>query len=100
MNDLISRKAVLKGISQCMIGQSDVIKAEAALVQYVKRMPSAEPERKRGKWRNNTYGAVVCSECGARALYVITGCLANRHLEHFKTKYCPNCGADMRGGEE
>lgn len=42
MSDLISRQAVLKGISLSCMGQSDVIKAEAALVQYVEKIPSAE----------------------------------------------------------
>lgn len=42
MNDLISRKAVLKGISLSCTGQSDVIKAEAALVRYVEKIPYAE----------------------------------------------------------
>ena len=44
MDDLISRQAVLKGISLSCMGQSDAIKAEAALVRYVKKIPSAEPE--------------------------------------------------------
>lgn len=44
MNDLISRQVVLKGISLSCTGQSDVIKAEAALVRYVEKIPSAEPE--------------------------------------------------------
>jgi len=44
MDDLISRQVVLKGISLSCTGQSDVIKAEAALVRYVEKIPSAQPE--------------------------------------------------------
>lgn len=43
MSDLINREAMLKGISLSLTGQSDVIKAEAALVRYVKKIPSAQP---------------------------------------------------------
>lgn len=53
---------------------------------------SAQPERKTGRWEK-VYGehiyaglrpwTVCCSECG-----MIGG----------GTRYCPNCGADMRGG--
>ena len=50
MNDQISRQVVLKGISLSCTGQSDVIKAEAALVRYVKKIPSAEPECNLDEW--------------------------------------------------
>lgn len=55
---------------------------------------SAQPERKTGRWEK-VYGehiyaelrpwTVCCSECG-----MIGG----------GTRYCPNCGADMRGGND
>lgn len=32
-------------------------------------------------------GSYKCSECGCEAL--------EDHLEAYKSKYCPNCGADM-----
>ena len=66
MNDLISRKAVLKGISLSCTGQSDVIKAEAALVQYVKKIPSAEPEKAKrivGKSRDGMTLWCQCDMC-------------------------------------
>ena len=44
MSDSIDRQVVLKGISLSCTGQSDVIKAEAALVRYVKKIPSTETE--------------------------------------------------------
>ena len=51
-----------------------------------------EPERKRGKWictdDLNEYGQ--CSCCGlAEDVY--------EYVRHWN--YCPNCGAEMRGGE-
>jgi len=55
----------------------------------------AVPVRK-GQWITNKYNQTVCSECTSPALEVETGCLVNRHLEPYKTHFCPNCGAYMR----
>ena len=65
-------------------------------------LPSVTPKRKVGKWeRHNTYhgdntsGFVDpdwrCSECGKNAL-------VNEWMMYDLTEFCPNCGADMRGG--
>lgn len=57
----------------------------------VGQLPSAEPERKRGKWihRWSGCGSVWleqrCSECGLT--------LEEEPIDY---NYCPNCGADMR----
>ena len=49
--------------------------------------PSAD--RPKGEWVNEegVYGAAYCSEC-------------NYELRVNNTNFCPNCGADMRGGED
>jgi len=49
-----------------------------------------EPERKKGKWIENTF----CSECGW-IHEVESGFIGS--VEDFN--YCPNCGADMRKKE-
>lgn len=59
------------------------------------RLPSAQPERKKGKWINvndgkwNTFEVLKCSVCGE---------LDNRM--DWTDNYCPNCGADMRGEKD
>ena len=57
----------------------------------LKRLPSAEPERKKGRWLDSQgkekyvgYCA-ECSVCGGWSEYI--------------TDFCPNCGARMDGGE-
>ena len=64
------------------------------LGERIKPSPSAESERKKGKWiYDHEYAEAVthkCSECGKR---MTTGI-------GMKANFCWNCGADMRGGEE
>ena len=48
-----------------------------------------EPERKKGKWIDNH---TTCSECGWQ---MIDDVLDSPNMVGFK--FCPNCGADMRG---
>lgn len=56
--------------------------------------PTAQPERKNGQWEGTLLvknsGRVKCSEC-----YAIYDW--DTQAQYFK--YCPNCGADMRGAE-
>ena len=53
-------------------------------------MPSAEPERKKGKWIEDEtgYGYWTCSVCG-----FVTEASAAKILYH----YCPSCGAYLKG---
>ena len=78
MQDLISRQAAIDRIQGT--GYADAIKNNLMLI--LRLLPSAQPERKTGKWIDDN-----CSECGQ---YVYHGDARN---------YCPNCGADMRGGD-
>lgn len=58
-------------------------------------------ERPQGEWIENNYGKIQCSICKGFAISIMTGCLMDRHLEQYKTKFCPWCGADMqKGGAE
>ena len=50
-------------------------------------------DRPQGEWIymdepiiGNPYGSYGCSECG--------------HIEPFKSIYCPNCGAKMKGADD
>ena len=67
------------------------------LSQYLREyfLPSAEPERKTGKWlyKPNEYDddTYECSQCGE------PGTLIDGTPEENNMKFCPNCGADMRG---
>lgn len=84
MGNLISRKALCE---YCLNTKDRTIDANDIM-----RFPSAEPERKKGKWIYDTErimgdGRITrqfhCSVCGNQEL----GALSN---------FCPNCGADMK----
>ena len=50
--------------------------------------PTIAPQRKRGKWIDKDGGLATCSECGDRwGVWSVMN-------------YCPNCGADMRDGDD
>ena len=109
-DDLISRQAAIDAIS-CNItitGRQNAELVAATIGSFadrIKALPTAQPERKKGKWipgkeiaREFLAGNVLhvdylnyrCSACGA-----IVG-----ERETIMYHFCPNCGADMRGGQE
>ena len=51
-------------------------------------LPSADSERKKGKWNRLAYDTFNCPNCG-HTFIVVQG-------ESFMN-FCPNCNADMRG---
>ena len=63
----------------------------------IEKLPSAQSERKKGKWYKPTgmmppehFGRHRCSECERFALHDW------KHHKEQLTDFCPNCGADMR----
>ena len=90
MSDLIDRQKAVDAV----LGLSEKMKNEMlfidAIVDEIENLPSAEPERKPGKWKPDESGNVywICSVCG-----FASEAFGADILYHF----CPNCGADMRG---
>lgn len=115
MNDLIGRQAAIDYFVT-NVGFHDEdgyqIEDECELRKiwtgYFDGIPSAEPERQRGRWipvdsysafggdeatwmaHGNPVAFYYCSECKGQAY-------AGEDGESLLTDYCPNCGADMRG---
>ena len=107
MSDLISRQAATEAldeqIEQCnkALGSFDIspkdeyaIKVERASLEAYKEqlenMPSAQPERKNGKW--------IVSHIPDSMLWECNQCGFDCGAHSFN--FCPNCGADMRGEQD
>ena len=78
------------------------IEKQGAWKDDIDGMPTIE-ERKKGKWIPNPYDRAwdVCSECGTGCKHREYGITPDglEYVEEWVYLYCPNCGADMRGGE-
>ena len=95
MNDLISRQAAIDAIDAILPAEpmkneyTQGITCGAALaIEYVKQLPSAQPERNKGEWIETEFLKLrECSCCHVRwGMY---------DVENFN--FCPNCGAEMKG---
>ncbi len=110
MDDLINRQAAIayaisgkvRTLPTSEDGENWIRTKEVR--QSLLTMPSAEPERKSGEWiiRDNPgtgWYRVTCSECGEDFTSVIQviGFFPDAKVIW---NYCPNCGADMRGGND
>lgn len=101
-NDLISRDELLKRIDE----EREYLKsrgqfgAEHILVHNFRDLVENAPTvdaivntievRPQGEWIKDNSGNRFCSECGSSALYHEIGII-------IESRFCPNCGADMRG---
>ena len=93
MDDLISRQAAIETI----MGQPPEPHYPSWYAAQIEKLPSAQPERKRGKWIvwdeiiAGIYHTVSeCSECG----------FTTDKMYREEMRYCPTCGADMRGEQD
>lgn len=64
-------------------------------LEYIEQLPSAQPERRSGKWNTYYHGyagfSYSCNRCCYSAPYKeIRG-----EFVQMKWNFCPNCGAEM-----
>lgn len=97
MSDLISRKEAIDALDEYDFEFPDYMERfvtelrdamKADLKHDIEALPSAEPERKTGKWVKDNYGNTVCSEC--------LGIRRDNRINY--TNFCNQCGVDMREG--
>ena len=94
MDDLISRQAaidaVAEGLKRTFVEYRDVAE------KMLNKVPSAQPERIKGRWIKNADENCwwyECSECGD---YPMKNAYGHEEL----SAYCPHCGAIMEGEED
>ena len=98
MDNTISRAAAIDAVQQhreSVLGGYEYDEGTAFvyaaahnhIIDVIKHLPSAQQERKKGKWIYNSPVTMKCNQCG----FVI------KDWDWHRFKYCPNCIADMRG---
>lgn len=96
-DDLISRRAAIDAIGNVPDHDDGMVwEALSHAQRDVALLPSAQSERKNGKWHQRIYSQIemmVCSECNSEFSYD-----AETGVRDYN--FCPNCGADMRGEQD
>ena len=98
-DDLISRQAAIDVVDAVWSVTGD--KNVAKVWDQIKDLPSAQPERNRGKWvyAEDEYGidGYHCNQCG----FFVPWDYAHKFINYIEDyHFCPNCGADMRGEQD
>ena len=95
----VSRRRLLNDLKELIAAwkkypvMAEQIKGVETAIKYVELIPPVTPKRKTGKWVNNIHDLPVCDQCGYMTPY-------DRAIDDYEYgNFCPNCGADMRGGE-
>ena len=101
MSDLISRQAAIDALEKIPVrefkktdGLLDALISIGQVYMALKQLPSAQPERKKGKWKMALVKDLIgfntvcfrCSECNC--------------MEYSTSPFCRMCGAKMGEGEQ
>ena len=93
---LIDADAAIESLTEYGNGRAVYIGVEEA-VRRIEQLPSAQPERKKGKWvYDNGLKQFFCDQCGEPSLTYDDIYIYSMDFPNF----CPECGADMRGKTE
>ena len=69
-------------------------------IREIKANSAAEPERKKGKWNFIGDNMFECTSCGVPYTTQQLNGLRNYDTDPYAPKFCPSCGADMRGEQD
>ena len=97
MAKYIEKEAVIADLKEQVEKGRDTAECEATelviqrFAEYIRAFPAADVQPvKRGFWRKtNDIFYRYCSVCGTKTDIAVAG----------TANFCPNCGADMRGGK-
>lgn len=93
--DVVSRQTAIEAVEHITSSMSVCVNTDEchgmkrmqrqAVIELV-NLPSAQPERKKGKWID-ICGNLRCSECNIE--------YPDLYPDYDETNFCPNCGAEM-----
>jgi len=87
VSDIISRKWLIEAVEEGWI-KFDTKADYNRFIHLVRDVaPSAQPERKKGKWIYGNPATMKCDQCG----YYIA------NWRQKESNFCPCCGAEMEG---
>ena len=86
-------------VDRLAVGIGSCLKHDANLLKAIDELPSAQPERKVGRWIPCPQSAswlyvYKCSECGGYLQ------ISDVDGKGYKANYCSYCGAKMERGEQ
>lgn len=106
-DDLIRRSDAIRAFNECLEkSECGTMLDDDRYYKRLKDLPSAD--RPQGKWVLDPNGmdwnipAWRCSRCGFVANYIgtETNGLGRNPMNWAGSKYCPNCGAHMKGADD
>lgn len=98
MGDLISRQAAIDEI-KALYEWHEIVTEDRA-IDHFKRLPSAEPERKSGKWIDDGWhGDWAWETDGHGNCWHLYRCSLCNTKVKARSNFCPNCGAKMEQEE-
>ena len=110
MSDLISRRALCDDLREYKVHPVPVSSDESEVKGYndgidlaisvITKFQSAEPERKKGEWNFIGDNMFKCTCCGVLYTTHQLNILRNYETDPYVPYFCPNCGTDLRGGNE
>ncbi len=93
MNRLIDADALINAVEkESQIDGAYGYMDTKSIIDVIDDAPTIEPERNTGKWIQDGHH-IQCNQCG------ISICDKDREGDVLPKKFCPNCGADMRGDD-
>lgn len=87
MSDLIDRQTAIDALKDWYDGA--IVGTFSGVKKVINTLPSAQPERKKGRWMHQASDSMVPYQCA--------DCKAGSFIPW---NYCPNCGAEMTEGDE
>lgn len=97
-NDLISRQAAIDAFDKQIWSDIDIPvckEIRTAVKKTIEQLPSAQPERKPGRWEMLSERSARCTNCGAIRYTNGRDKTGKGHIFYANFRFCPNCGTPM-----